>query len=263
MPKFFRDNGRKEPSTRLGTITACAQGEPGATVWELTMRDPARTQAFMQAMQVLEAGYPFSGTYSLSWVVDRVAADPARKLFVDVGGSAGHALKAVLRETPGLDPARCVLQDLPQVVERVRAAADEGLKGVELVALDFHTEQPVKGPSSRPLAPRDAITNPRLGAFVYYIRRCLHDYGDDECVGILRVIRDAMADDSRLLVVEQILDNPPKPLQAAIDIYMATISGKERSEQGFRKIAEAAGLKLVKVWKAQGADAGVVELAKA
>lgn len=98
---------------------------------------------------------------------------------------------------------------------------------------------------------------------MYYIRRCLHDYSDDECIAILRVTREAMADDSRLLIVEQIMDNPPKPFVAAIDVMMATISGKERTQQGFRHIAEAAGLKVLNFWRAEGADAGVVECGKA
>ena len=72
-----------------------------------------------------------------------------------------------------------------------------------------------------------------------------------------------MADDSRLLIVEQIMENPPKPFQAAIDIFMATISGKERTEQMFHEVVEAAGLKVVKFWKKDNEDAGVIECAKA
>ena len=145
MPQYFREHGRKEPTARRGTISTCAQGEPNATVWELAMRDPAQMQVFMQAMQLIEAGYPFSGTYNLDWVVAKASADPSRKLVVDVGGSAGHALKGLVKETAGLDINRCVLQDLPPVIERVKQTADEGLTGAELMAMDFHTEQPVKG----------------------------------------------------------------------------------------------------------------------
>ena len=144
MPKFFREHGRKEPKDRRGTISACSQGRPGATVWELTANDPAKTQVFMQAMQVIDAGYPFAGACPLDWVVGP-GGDPARKQVVDVGGSSGHALLGIAREVPGLDLARCVLQDLPEVIERVRLAANEKLAGVELMPMDFHKEQPVRG----------------------------------------------------------------------------------------------------------------------
>jgi len=145
MPKFFQDHGRKEPTTRRGTIMACSQGAPELTVWELTMRDPSKTQVFMQAMQLIEAGYPFSGEYSFDWVVSRAAEDPARKLVVDVGGSSGHALKGIARETPGLELSRCVLQDLPPVVERAKAGAEGGLEKAEFMGIDFHEKQPVQG----------------------------------------------------------------------------------------------------------------------
>jgi len=98
---------------------------------------------------------------------------------------------------------------------------------------------------------------------VYYLRRCLHDYSDDECIGILGHIADAMAEDSRLLVVEQILTNPPSHSGAALNIYMMTISGIERTVEGFRAIIEAVGLKMLKVWEDDRSDFGVIECAKA
>ncbi len=79
-----------------------------------------------------------------------------------------------------------------------------------------------------------------LGALVYHIRRCLHDYGDADSIDILQQISDAMAQDSRLLIVEQILSDPPSALGAAADMFMATIGGKERTLQNFHEIANAA-----------------------
>lgn len=45
-------------------------------------------------------------------------------------------------------------------------------------------------------------------AQLYHIRRCLHDYSDDVRVGILKTIRGAMRADSRLVIVEKVIDNP-------------------------------------------------------
>ena len=98
---------------------------------------------------------------------------------------------------------------------------------------------------------------------MYYLRRCLHDYSNDECAGILRHIADAMVQDSRLLIVELVLANPPNQAGAAMDIYMMMISGVERTEEGFRAIIEAAGLRMLKVWEADSSDYAVIECAKA
>lgn len=82
---------------------------------------------------------------------------------------------------------------------------------------------------------------------MYYIRRCLHDYSDEECVKILQHISDAMEADSRLLIVETLLGDQPSAFQAAMDLSMLAISGKERTLEGFREITGKAALKITKV----------------
>ena len=62
-------------------------------------------------------------------------------LFVDVGGGFGHqcvALKSKLAKAS--IPGRIVLQDLPAVLAHAMH-----VEGVEHMAHDFMTEQPVKG----------------------------------------------------------------------------------------------------------------------
>ncbi|KAK3694393.1 hypothetical protein B0T22DRAFT_477145 [Podospora appendiculata] len=80
----------------------------------------------------------------------------------------------MVEATPGLSITRCVLEDLSSVLEPAKVSADPALAGVKLARLS---------------------TN--------YIRRCLHDYGDADCVGTLQHLSDAMASDSHLLTVEQ------------------------------------------------------------
>jgi hypothetical protein len=46
---------------------------------------------------------------------------------------------------------------------------------------------------------------------VYMAQRCLHNYSDQACVGILKGLAAAMADDSRLLVADQVLPDSPAP----------------------------------------------------
>ncbi|KAJ6444813.1 3,2-trans-enoyl-CoA isomerase [Purpureocillium lavendulum] len=240
-PAYFDKYGRKEPTGRYDTIHAFAAGDPKLTVWEHTNRDPQKKSYFMTAMVAMASRMPTTGSYDFTWVLDKMNESPNRALVVDVGGGKGHALRDIQKVTPGLPMSRCVVEDLQAVVDEAKSTATGELADVQYVAMDFHSEQPVKG------------------ACIYYIRRCLHDYGDDVCVEILQQLRDAMAEDSRVLIVEQVLGNPPLPMAAASDIYMATIGGKERTLACFAAIASQAGLTIVKAHPAPGSDVAVIE----
>lgn len=67
-------------------------------------------------------------------------AGPEDVLIVDIGGSHGHDLisfKARHNELPG----RCILQDLPETIDSIQ----NPLSGIESMAYDFFTPQPVIG----------------------------------------------------------------------------------------------------------------------
>ena len=72
-----------------------------------------------------------------------------------------------------------------------------------------------------------------------------------------------MAADSRLLIVEQIIGNPPSPFGIASDVFILTIGGKERSAEDFQALASQAGLKVNEIFYTPGSDVGVVEIVKA
>lgn len=265
-PAYFDQYGRKEPTGRYDTIHAFAAGDPKLTVWEHTNRDPVKKSYFMTAMMAMASRMPTTGSYNFAWVLDKMHEAPDRALVVDVGGGKGHALQAIQKVTPGLPMSRCVVEDLQAVVDEAKKTATGELADAQYVSMDFHSEQPVKGMSST-FVPRSIIRSvvellTSSGACIYYIRRCLHDYGDDVCVEILQQLRDAMVEDSRVLIVEQVLSDPPLPMAAATDIYMATIGGKERTLQGFGEIATRAGLAIVKVHPAPGSDVAVIECRK-
>ena len=63
-------------------------------------------------------------------------------LFVDVGGGRGQSLKAFRKHMPGLK-GRMIVQDLPKVVEDQTTTY-----GVEAMAHDFFSHQPVRGMNS-------------------------------------------------------------------------------------------------------------------
>ncbi|KAK3308970.1 O-methyltransferase-domain-containing protein [Chaetomium strumarium] len=244
MPRYFDRFGlAAEPMDRLQSVLAFSEGRLGATVWEIANSSEQRLRVFMLAMAAVEEQLPAIGDYDLGWAVQEASRSADRALVVDVGGGKGQALKGIFRATPGLPRHRCVLEDLPEVVEAA-GRDDAELAGVQMVAVDFFKEQPVKG------------------ALVYYIRRCLHDYSDEECVKILRHISSAMVADSRLLIVEMLLGDRPSALQAAMDMAMLTLSGKERTLANFEDITGRAALKITKVSEIPGGSA-VIECALA
>ena len=68
-----------------------------------------------------------------------IRQDPDAIAFVDVGGGMGHEAVAFRKKYPDL-PGRCVVQDLPQVIDGQKLSA-----GVESMEHDFFTPQPLKG----------------------------------------------------------------------------------------------------------------------
>lgn len=148
MPKYFELHGRKEPTDKQLSITAFAEGSPGLSFWEVMNRDPERMKNFMTCMGTIDAMIPITGSYHFGWVGERAKSPNCprdRMLLVDVGGAQGKAIMAICGETPGIDRTRCVLQDLPEVIQEARLQNYPGLDGIRMVEADFFHEQPVKG----------------------------------------------------------------------------------------------------------------------
>jgi len=153
MPKYFDRFGlATEPKDRLQTILAFAEDRLGSTVWEINRSSEERLKVSTLAMAAIEDFMPPLGVYDLSWAVEEVSKSESRALVVDVGGGRGQALKGILNVTPGLPRHRCVLEDLPEVVEANRKD-DSELADVKMVGMDFHKEQPIKGKSIGPPDP--------------------------------------------------------------------------------------------------------------
>lgn len=245
LPEYFDTFGLHEPIGKYNTPIAFSQGDASITVWEHVNRSPEKMNTFMKSMVAMSSKTVTIGTYDFSWVNSKASESPDRPLIVDVGGGKGHALQKIADATPGLPMERCVVEDLAPVLDEAKAQASGSLKQAQFVALDFHSEQPVKG------------------AVVYYIRRCLHDYGDDDCVDILQQISNAMVADSRILIVENVMGDPPSPISIGNDILMMMLGGKERTLEGFKKIMGRAGLVVEKLWRVERTDYAIIEGRKA
>ncbi|KAI1376203.1 S-adenosyl-L-methionine-dependent methyltransferase [Hypoxylon crocopeplum] len=243
LPAYFDKYGPRLPRGKTHVPFCFPSGFAGQlTTWEVLARQgKEHIEQFGYAMQAMpNYAWPFTGAYDFTWVEEYAAAVPERPLIIDVGGSYGHALRANLVKFPGIPPGRCVVEDrlemIPSITEEHEN--DSIMKDVQKVATDFHMEQPIKG------------------ALIYFIRRCIHDYDDDDCVEILKILADSLPDDeprARILINEQIVTDPPHRWVAAMDIIMMTFASAERSEEQFRSLAGRASLDVVKIHKAEGA----------
>ena len=70
----------------------------------------------------------------------KLRQDQGAVLLVDVGGNQGHELCKFQARYPDL-PGKLVLQDLPDSLSRI----SKPLEGIEIMAYDFFTPQPVQG----------------------------------------------------------------------------------------------------------------------
>lgn len=169
------------------------------------------------AMQAVLASYSFVG---------------ARKV-VDVGGSHGSFVAAVLQREKN---ARGVLFDRPEVVDRAGATLEAaGVNDrVDRVGGSFFESVPA-------------------GGDVYLLKSILHDWNDDECVKILRNVRQAMVPDGRVVVVEMLITDkgPPSPAPLLDLNMLVMLTGKERTTEEFAALFAKAGLKLHSVTPTQ------------
>ncbi|HZD17722.1 MAG TPA: methyltransferase [Actinomycetota bacterium] len=208
--------GRLTESVRTGRPTA----EPalGADIWGHFRRHPDEARHFTELMGMISADIA-------SAVVGAVDLSEAN-VIVDVGGSHGVLLAALLRANP---QARGVLFDLPEVV--ADASPDPEIADrVDVVAGSFFEEIPG-------------------GADVYLLKNILHDWADGDCVRILSNCRSAMRPDGRVLAFEIVLPPDEESSEVStLDLNMLVLlGGRERTEEEYRSLFAAAGLSLDEV----------------
>lgn len=160
-------------------------------------------------------------------------------MLIDVGGARGHEIEAIKKRYPTL-PGRLILQDLPDTVAQALT-----VPGMEVLAHDFFTEQPIKG------------------ARVYYLRNVLHDWSDDKCQLILSQLASAMTPGySKIILNELVLPDQGCSLVAAqLDIsMMAELAATERSESHWHTLVGSAGLKIERIWTEVPESESIIEL---
>ena len=141
---------------------------------------------------------------------------------VDVGGGDGSLLRALLEREPRLTG---VVFDLPETQR------DESRFGERLtfVAGSFFDSVP----------PADA----------YVLHGVLHDWDDEHALAILRTMRAAAHDDTRLLLLEEVVGPGEESAGAKwLDLLMLVLAdGRERDEEQWRALLGASGWEIVRM----------------
>ncbi|KAK1514651.1 O-methyltransferase [Colletotrichum abscissum] len=244
MPEYFAKYGRREPDSEIRTPLAFGFGQPEMTPYEVYYQEPKRRDQFQKAMQMAQYAAPFTGSYNFSWIKEKIRnMDEQRAVLVDVGAGNGHVTKAILQENSFIPTERVVLEDREDVLNHVAAMNDPWLKDAKLQIHDFHTRQPIKR--------QYFIILSKL------TETLTHDFSQT-----LWFIGYTMASDSRLLIADNVIPNPPPISECMLDFTMLNIAGKERTATAFNDVITRAGLRMV---KAHGMDKKlqVVECVKA
>jgi hypothetical protein len=215
-------------------------GEPaaetvfGTPFFEHLARDAERSDVFNRAMGGGAAARA-AAALQHDWSSASVVAD--------IGGGNGSLLSAVLDTQPHL---RGVVFDLPHVVAEARPLIEAAGLGerCETVGGDFFA---------------DVLPS----ADVHILAQILHDWDDERAVAILRNCRGSIAEDGRLLVVEQVLPEGDEPSYAKLlDLIMLVLlGGKERTESEWRALLEQGGFELLGT--ATGPATSLIEAAPA
>ncbi|KAI0836395.1 putative sterigmatocystin 8-O-methyltransferase precursor [Hypoxylon sp. FL0890] len=198
--------------------------------WMWVQKNPLQLEHFLSWMQCYRSGLPtFIDVVNIKQEIAPGVTD-STLLFVDIGGARGHNCIALKRKYPRL-PGRVVLQDLPDVIQRVKTSPLPDFEGIEAEPYDFFTPQPLKG------------------ARVYYLSSVLHDWPDHKCVEILQNVKVAMTAESKIFIDEIVLPERGTPWRAAqFDLMMlSSYCGGERSYADWHALLDEAGLKILKV----------------
>jgi hypothetical protein len=141
---------------------------------------------------------------------------------VDVAGGRGALLAAILAKH---DAVRGVLFDQPDVVANAGPLLDRFGDRCRAVGGSFFESVPP-------------------GADAYVLQSILHDWEDEDCLAILRVLEAAMPEHGAVLVLERDLGGPNENAPAKLsDLNMlVNPGGRERSEEEYAALFAAAGL---------------------
>ncbi|CAL4924957.1 unnamed protein product [Urochloa decumbens] len=210
---FRHDDGDGQPGPGPCPFTLMH----GGTLWEMSGRDDAVNASVNDAMA--------ADSQFVMGIVVKECGEVFRGIdsLVDVAGGVGGAAAAIAEEFPSL---KCSVMDLPHVVAKAPCVSS-----VRFVAGDMFESIP----------PANAV-------FLKYV---LHDWGDDECIKILKICKQAIPSKDaggKVIIIDIVVGSKPSDIklletQVICDVDIMKIGGVERDEQEWNKIFLKAGFK--------------------
>lgn len=219
--QVFRSFAELEHSVRTGQPAfEYVFGQP---FYDYLGKDPQTAAAFHEPMA---AQPPPAATGALNLAAARTV--------VDLGGGTGALLAAVLDAYPQLHGT---LVELPAAIADATRRLARFDDRASVVSGDIFTAVPP-------------------GADAYLLCRVLHNWSDQRCVELLGTIREAARPESRVLVLERLIDpNGSVNLATALGdlLMLATLPGRDRTAAEYGELLTAAGFAV------RGVHIGLIE----
>jgi len=193
----------------------------GTSLFDYLQQDADAADAFNQGMTNLSSmlayavlmAYDFAGISSI----------------VDIGGGHGKLLGKILQFNPDM---RGTVFDMPSTIEMANQQPGKNAccGRCSYVTGDFFTSVPE-------------------GADAYLLCGVIHDWDDERAITILRNCRAAMAEKSKLLLVDMVVpDATSASFSKLLDLNMLVMNGgRERTKAEFCALLDAADYKLTKI----------------
>ncbi|RAL13253.1 S-adenosyl-L-methionine-dependent methyltransferase [Aspergillus homomorphus CBS 101889] len=259
LPTYFAQTGWKTPTDATdGPFQQTHHTRQ--TFFEHLDTNPHIQQAFNTVMSMdfrrstIRPWFELYPTESKLLSTTTTDPDPNRITLVDVGGNQGKDLVALcahfphlFKSTPTLAPStataiakptkqqatppKLILQDLPTVLASIPASTT--LPGcITIQPHNFFEQQPTRH------------------AKAYFLRTVLHDWPDKQALQILGHLRDAMAEDSVLLVNEGVIPETGAGLMAVQTdfVMMCNYGAMERTKAQWVSLLERGGFEVCGVF---------------
>lgn len=235
---FSGEEAYQAASQLLNCVKTGTPGFPklyGMTHWEYLSKNPEKADAFHRGMvkDAAQIVQMLQENYNLL---------PYQKI-IDVGGGSGHIVGGILQKYSDKEGIVFDLESVqPLALEKINQM---GLSNrLQFECGSFFEEIPKDGD-------------------LYLMKVILHDWDDEHAKMILANCANAMHRNSRLLIIDRLMDNPQHKLNTAyIDILMmCMLGGRERTVEEFKELCDASGLQVLNVY-AQNQPLNILEVAK-
>jgi hypothetical protein len=193
----------------------------GQHVFDVLAERPEQLETFQAAMTSSStlAGHAVVSAYDFGGIM-RIA---------DVGGGHGALLASILRHYPNMQG---VLFDREEIVGGVPEDQFAGCDGrIAIESGSFFERVPD-------------------GCDAYIMKHIIHDWSDEHCRTILKLMREKLPANGRVLLCEMVVTDEPGPTPAKmldIEMLLVTVGGKERTKHEFAELLGSCGLHLSRI----------------